>query len=131
MRQDRPYLTRLILAATLGASYGLYGPAYELLENTPRESGSEEYMNSEKYEIKRWEVTSPDSLAPIIARVNHARKMHPALQSNDELAFHTVDNDQLIAYTKSSSDNTVLTVVNLDPHHTHRGWLELPLERFQ
>ena len=126
------FAIRLVLAATLGASYGIYGPAFELCENSPREPGSEEYLNSEKYEIKRWDLTAPQSLENLIARVNQIRRENPALQSNHNLKFHRVDNDQLIAYTKSTDDgsDTILTIVNLSPHYTHSGWLELPLEEF-
>jgi len=126
------FAIRLVLAATLGASYGIYGPAFELCENTPREPGSEEYLNSEKYEIKRWDLSAPHSLENLIARVNQIRRENPALQSDRNLKFHRVDNDQLIAYTKSTDDgsDTILTVVNLSPHYTHSGWLELPLEEF-
>jgi starch synthase (maltosyl-transferring) len=124
------FMTRLILAATLGASYGIYGPAFELYENHPREPGSEEYLNSEKYEIKNWDIGRPDSLKDLIARVNHIRRENPALHSDWSLRFHEVDNEQLICYSKRTDDlsNVVLVVVNLDPHHTQSGWVEFPLE---
>jgi starch synthase (maltosyl-transferring) len=127
-----PFEIRLLLAATLGASYGIYGPAFELCENTPTEQGSEEYLNSEKYEIKRWDLSAPQSLENLIARVNQIRRENPALQSNRNLKFHQTDNEQLIAYTKSNDDasDTILTVVNLSPHYKHSGWLTLPLEEF-
>jgi starch synthase (maltosyl-transferring) len=123
------FISRLVLAATLGATYGIYGPAFELLEATPREPGSEEYLNSEKYEIKRWDLARPDSLRDIITRVNAARHEHPALHRNEQLRFHAIDNDQLIAYSKTSADGSdlVLVVVNLDPVQTQSGWLDLPL----
>jgi len=127
------FVIRFILAATLGASYGLYGPAFELCENTPREPGSEEYLNSEKYEIKHPDLSAPRSLEGLIARVNQIRRENPALQSNSHLRFHHTDNPELIAYSKSTDDgdDTVLTVVNLSPYYTHRGWLDLPLEEFR
>jgi starch synthase (maltosyl-transferring) len=127
------FVIRLILAATLGASYGIYGPAFELCENTPREPGSEEYLNSEKYEIRHWVTTAPDSLEDLITRVNRLRRENSALQSNHRLTFHAINNDQLLAYTKSTEDgsDTILIVVNLDPQHTQQGWLELPLKEFQ
>ncbi|MGE5256253.1 MAG: alpha-1,4-glucan--maltose-1-phosphate maltosyltransferase [Hyphomicrobiales bacterium] len=123
------FVVRLILAATLGANYGIYGPAFELCENHPREAGGEEYLNSEKYEIRTWDIESPGSLKDLIARVNRIRRDNAALQGDRSLRFHPVDNDQLICYSKHSADfsNVILTVVNLDPHHTHSGWLELPL----
>ena len=127
------FMTRLVLAATLGANYGIYGPAFELCENHPREEGSEEYLDSEKYEVKEWDVGRPDSLKDFITRVNRARRDNEALQSNDELRFHAVDNDQIICYSKRArkSRNTVLTVVNLDPHHVHSGWSEIPLRELE
>jgi len=124
------FMTRLVLAATLGASYGLYGPAFELCVNKAREINSEEYLNSEKYEIKDWDLNQAGNLTDLITRVNRIRRENPALQSNDHLEFHTVDNEQIIAYSKATekSDNVILTVVNLDPHHVQNGWLALSLD---
>src|SRR6185503_12661162 len=99
---------RLTLAATLAANYGIYGPAFELMENAPRDNVSEEYLNSEKYEIKHWDWERPDSLAPFIARVNAIRRTNPALQSDWSLHFHPVDNDLLICYSKAAPDNVIL-----------------------
>ena len=123
------FMIRLALAATLGASYGIYGPAFELGVNTARELGSEEYLDSEKYEIKRWDLNRSESLRDFITRINRIRKENPALQNDWSLRFHSIDNEQLICYSKHTEDfsNIVLTVVNLDPHHKHSGWLELPL----
>jgi starch synthase (maltosyl-transferring) len=122
------FMGRFVLAATLGASYGIYGPAYLAGENQPREPGSEEYVNSEKYEIRHWRW-QPNHLSELIKRVNWIRRAHAALQSKDDLRFHPVDNEQLLAYTKSANggEDMVLTIVNLDPHHTQRGWVTLPL----
>ncbi len=124
------FMARLALAATLGANYGIYGPAFELCENRPREVGGEEYLASEKYEIKHWDITRPDSLKDFIARVNRIRRQNPALQSDRSLRFHHVDNDQLLCYSKCTDDraNVILVIVNLDPHHTHTGWVDLSLE---
>jgi starch synthase (maltosyl-transferring) len=124
------FMIRLILAATLGASYGIYGPAYELMENTPREPGGEEYLDSEKYQIRHWNIARADSLKDLIARVNQIRKDNPALQSDWSLHFYPVDNDQIICYSKWTEDltNIILVVVNLDAYHTQSGWVELPLE---
>jgi starch synthase (maltosyl-transferring) len=124
------FMTRLVLAATLSASYGIYGPAFELCVNTPKEPGSEEYLDSEKYEIKHWEINRADSLKDFIARVNRIRSQNPALQSNHNLWFHAVDNDDLICYSKHTEDltNIILVVVNLNPHQTHSGWVHLPME---
>jgi starch synthase (maltosyl-transferring) len=126
------FMTRFILAATLGASYGMYGPAFELCVNEAREFGSEEYLDSEKYEIKHWNLKDPGSLRDLIARVNQIRRENPALQSDWSLEFHDVDNDQIIAYSKATRDyqNLVITVVNLNPHHTHAGWVRLPIEKW-
>src|SRR6266403_5144776 len=124
------FMARLVLAATLGANYGVYGPAYELCENVAREPGSEEYLNSEKYEIKRRDLYDPASLGPFISRVNASRKENPALQSNRNLEFHTIDNDQLICYSKRTPDkkNAIVTIVNLDPVWKQSGFVELPLD---
>jgi starch synthase (maltosyl-transferring) len=121
--------TRLILAATLAASYGIYGPTYELLDGTPREPGSEEYQHSEKYQLRHWNLDRQDSLWSLIARMNRIRKDNPALQSDQGLHFCDVDNDQLIAYLKidAASNNAILTVVNLDPNHAQSGWVELDI----
>ncbi|MFB0505686.1 MAG: alpha-1,4-glucan--maltose-1-phosphate maltosyltransferase [Thermodesulfobacteriota bacterium] len=123
------FMARLVLAATLGANYGIYGPAFELCENRPKEPGSEEYSDSEKYEIKNWDITKPDSLRDFIARVNRIRRENPALQGDRSLRCHPIDNDQLICYSKRTEDcsNVIVVVVNLDPHHTQAGWVELPL----
>ena len=124
------FVTRFILAATLGPSYGIYGPAFELMDNTPLAPGKEEYLNSEKFEIKQWNIQRADSLAPLIGRVNQVRRDNPAFQANTNLRFHSAENDQIIAFTKSTEDGTnqVLVVVNLDPHHKQSGFVNLPLE---
>jgi len=124
------FAARLVLAATLGASYGIYGPAFELCESRAKEPGSEEYLDSEKYQLRSWELENPDSLRGLIALVNKVRRENPALQSDSGLRFHPTENDQLLAYTKSTPDlaDVVLTVVNLDPHHSQTGMVTLPLE---
>jgi starch synthase (maltosyl-transferring) len=123
------FIVRLVLAATLGASYGIYGPAFELLEDRPREPGSEEYLDSEKYEIRNWDRSSPDSLKELISRLNRIREENAALQSDHSLRFHEVDNEQIICYTKQTDDlrNMIAVVVNLDPHHVQSGWLKMPI----
>ncbi len=123
------FMTRLLLAATLGANYGIYGPAFELSQNQPREPGSEEYLNSEKYELRQWNIKKPESLSGFIARVNQIRKKNLALQSNDNLRFHNIDNDQLICYSKHTDgySSIIVVVVNLDPHHIQSGWVNLPV----
>jgi starch synthase (maltosyl-transferring) len=126
------FMARLVLAATLSSSYGIYGPAFELCVNQPREPGSEEYLHSEKYEVRHWNMDAAWSLRDFITRVNRIRQDNPALQSNERLHFHRIDNLQIICYSKITADgsNAVLTVVNLDPHHTQSGWVELALEQF-
>jgi starch synthase (maltosyl-transferring) len=123
------FIVRLVLAATLGASYGIYGPAFELCEHVAREPGSEEYLASEKYQIRHWNLAHPDSLKELIARVNRIRRENPALQSDWRLRFHPTDNEELMCYSKSTEDlaNLILVVVNLNPHYTHMGWVELDL----
>jgi starch synthase (maltosyl-transferring) len=121
------YASRLILAATLSSNFGIYGPTYELMESTPREPGSEEYRDSEKYQLRHWTLQRPDSLWSLIARMNRIRRENAALQSDSGLHFCNIDNDQLIAYLKAdrSSTNVILTVVNLDPHQPQSGWVDL------
>jgi starch synthase (maltosyl-transferring) len=124
------FIARLVLAATLGASYGIYGPAYELCKNRRKNTTSEEYLNSEKYEIKHWDIDSPNSIKGFIAKVNSIRKENPALQSDLNLHFHRIDNEQVISYSKATDDlsNIILVVVNLDYRYKQSGWLELSLE---
>jgi starch synthase (maltosyl-transferring) len=124
------FAARLVLAATLGANYGIYGPAFELCEARAKEPGSEEYVDSEKYQLRSWNIDSPDSLREMITLVNEIRHENLALQSDRGLRFHTTENESLIAYTKSTTDlaDVVLTVVNLDPHHTQAGMVTLPLK---
>jgi starch synthase (maltosyl-transferring) len=122
------FIVRLVLAATLGASYGIYGPAFELAEREAREPGSEEYRDSEKYQLRSWDLDRPGTLKDLIARVNRIRRDYPALQQDRGLTFHRTDNEALIAYSKSADgSDAVLTVANLDPHHAQSGWLELDL----
>jgi starch synthase (maltosyl-transferring) len=124
---------RFLLAATLGANYGIYGPAFELMEHVPVRRGSEEYLDSEKYQVRHWDLDNPDSLRPLIARVNQIRNEHEALQNDRSLRFHSIENDQLIAYTKESADRSdlILAIVNLDPHHTQSSFVTLPLDELE
>jgi starch synthase (maltosyl-transferring) len=123
------FATRLILAATLSANYGIYGPTFELMESAPREPGSEEYRDSEKYQLRHWSLDRPDSLRSLIARINRIRRENSALQSNESLRFCPLDNESLIGYLKSdeASSDIILVVVNLDPHNVQSGWIELDL----
>ncbi len=123
------FAARLVLAATLSANYGIYGPTFELMESRSREPGSEEYLDSEKYQLRYWPLDRPDSLRSLIARVNRIRRDNVALQSDKSLRFCALDNEQLIGYVKSesSSGNVIIVVVNLDPHHVQSGWIDLDL----
>jgi starch synthase (maltosyl-transferring) len=123
------FTIRLVLAATLSANYGIYGPAYERNVHAPRETGGEEYLNSEKYEIKDWS-TQDDDLTDFIALVNKVRRENAALQQNETLKFHETSNDAIVCYSKTSVDgtNVVITIVNVDPHNTQAGWVELDLD---
>ncbi|HZL29105.1 MAG TPA: alpha-1,4-glucan--maltose-1-phosphate maltosyltransferase [Acidobacteriaceae bacterium] len=130
------FMQRLILAATLGANYGIYGPAYELLEGRPAKpaagkTASEEYLDSEKYEIRNWDRSSPDSIVPLIAQLNQIRHANPALQRNENLHFHQVEEPNLLVYSKANADfsNVILVAVNLDPKVEHGGWVNLAMDK--
>jgi starch synthase (maltosyl-transferring) len=127
------FVARFILAATLSANYGIYGPAFELYENRPIQAGSEEYLNSEKYEIRVWDTNNPNSLKDLITHVNAIRKTSPALHGDWSLRFHPVDNEQLIAYSKVSDDlsDMILVVVNLDPRNRQSGWVSVVLKELR
>jgi starch synthase (maltosyl-transferring) len=125
------FQTRLVLAATLGASYGIYGPAFELCEDRAL-PGTEEYQDSEKYQIRYWDWDGPDSLRDFVTRINQIRRENPALQFNERLRFYPVDNDQLLCYGRTAPDgvNDLVVIVNLDPHHKRGGLVHLPLTDF-
>jgi starch synthase (maltosyl-transferring) len=127
------FALRYVLAATLGANYGIYGPAFELLEGRPVRAGSEEYLDSEKYQIRQWHLDAPASLRGLISAVNRVRRNNVALQSDWSLDFHPVDNEQIICYSKRSADgvNLIVVVINLDPFRTQAGFVTLPLDEFQ
>jgi starch synthase (maltosyl-transferring) len=122
------FQVRLVLAATLGASYGIYS-GFELAENVPLHNGSEEYLDSEKYQIRVRDYQRADSLAELIGRINTIRRTHPALQHDWGLAFHRTDNGALVAYSKRSPDqrDLIFVVVNLDPANMQHGFVQLPL----
>jgi starch synthase (maltosyl-transferring) len=141
------YLQRLVLAATLSANYGIYGPAFELMEHEPREAGKEEYLDSEKYQLRDWDLEA-ESIREYIARINAIRRANPALQHNRSLRFHGSDNQAVMAYSKWShadgspytyrhleerpgdDGNLILVVVNLDPKHTQSTLIHLPLDQW-
>ena len=120
-------IVRLVLAATLSASYGIYGPPFELCEAEPLRPGSEEYKDSEKYQIRTWDIDSPWSLRDLIARINAIRRAQPALQRNDTLTFHPTTNDRMLCYSKHcpGTDDLVVVVANLDPHGIQSGVVRL------
>jgi starch synthase (maltosyl-transferring) len=124
------FMIRLVLAATLASNYGIYGPAFELCVDEAI-AGKEEYLNSEKYEIKNWDRDKAGNLRDFITRVNQIRKENPALHSTWNLTFYRVDNDSLLFYGKATADlsNLILTVVNLDPFHAQSGWVRVPVDR--
>ena len=125
---DAAFRARLVLAATLGANYGIYGPAFEQCDTAPRSVGSEEYLDSEKYELRTWDVDESSAMADFIRRVNTIRRENEALHSDRSLRFHAVDNERLLCYSKRSADgeNVIVVVANVDPHFTQSGWVHLP-----
>ncbi|MGW0602286.1 alpha-1,4-glucan--maltose-1-phosphate maltosyltransferase, partial [Streptomyces sp. NPDC002776] len=117
---------RAVLAATLSPTWGIYS-GYELCENTPLREGSEEYLDSEKYQLRPRDWDTADTIAPLITRLNTVRRASPALRQLRNLHFHHADQDQVIVYSKRSGSNTVLVVVNLDPHHTQEATVSLDM----
>jgi starch synthase (maltosyl-transferring) len=126
------FAARVVLAATLSASYGIYGPAFELAECVPAAPGSEEYLNSEKYELKRWDIDRGDSLRPLIKRLNEVRRANAALQTNERLRFHPTDDERIICYSKrtENAQNIIVSAVNLDPRRARSATIQLPLEEW-
>jgi starch synthase (maltosyl-transferring) len=114
-----------VLAATLSPSYGIYS-GFEHFERAPLRKGSEEYLHSEKYERKARALNGP--LLPLISRLNEVRRQNPALQELSNVTFLDTANDALIAYAKQSGDNTVITVVNIDPHNVQAGAAVIPAQ---
>jgi starch synthase (maltosyl-transferring) len=148
------FMNRLVLAAMLTSNYGIYGPAFELMDHLPAKPGSEEYLDSEKYQLRSWDLDRPDSLRFFIARVNGIRKENPALHDNRTLRFHPIESDHLVAFSKASGgvpvrslnpygdqlgeaapvpragspdNNVILTIVNMDYSSTHSGFVGLDL----
>jgi starch synthase (maltosyl-transferring) len=133
----RTFAMRAVLAGTLAASYGIYGPVFELAENAPRHTGSEEYLDGEKYELRHFDLDASTSLAPFLATLNGIRHQQLALQHDRTLRFHHADNDAVIAYSKtvprlaSHPDGPeaapILTIVNLDDRYRQSAWVDLDL----
>ncbi len=126
LRSKATFQARLVMAATMAASYGVYGPAFELMDNEPHEL-REENKNNEKYELKNWSFDDPKSLKPLITQVNAIRLENPALRNNRSLLVHPTDNDQLLAYSKQDGDNRILGVVSFDDTYTQSGFVTLDL----
>lgn len=122
------FMIRLVLAATLSSNYGIYGPAFELCVNEAL-PGKEEYLNSEKYEIKYWDRNKPGNLKDFITRVNKIRRENPSLQATNNLRFYEAENDLILFYGKTAEDlsNIILVVVNLDPFNTQSAWIRVPV----
>lgn len=125
---ENAHIIRLILAATMCASYGIYNPVYELGINDPM-PGKEEYNHNEKYEIKNWDWDSYAKIRELITRINKIRRENNALHTTNNILFAETDNDKVICYIKAddSKENIIITVVNLDPHNTQNAHVKLPL----
>jgi starch synthase (maltosyl-transferring) len=123
---------RAVLAATLSPTWGVYS-GYELCENTPLKPGSEEYLDSEKYQLRPrdWEAAEREgrTIAPLLGKLNEIRRRSPALRQLRDLHFHHADQEAVIIYSKRAGSNTVLVVVNLDPHHTQEATVSLDMPR--
>jgi starch synthase (maltosyl-transferring) len=126
------FILRIALAATLSSNYGIYGPSYEFNENTPVE-GKEEYWESEKYEIRKYDWKRTNRMTDIITLLNKARKEHKALHSTWNSQFLPIENSNLIAYLKATDDlsDIMLIVVNLDAHVKQSGYVQIPRERLR
>jgi starch synthase (maltosyl-transferring) len=128
--QESLFLQRYFLAGTLSGNCGIYGPAYELMEHAAV-PGKEEYLDSEKYELKLWDWDARNTVTYVITKVNESRKRHSALQQTRNIHFCPIDNDQILAYYKwdEQSDDHLLMVVNLDPYHRQEGWVQVPTHK--
>ena len=120
------FLIRYFLAATLSANYGIYGPSFELMEHVPF-PGKEEYLNSEKYEIRYWDWEKTNRLTYLITLVNRIRRENAALQTTNNLTFCTVSDDAITAYLKVSKNNRLIIVVNTDAYQRRAGWVQVPI----
>jgi starch synthase (maltosyl-transferring) len=125
------FITRIFLAATLSSNYGFYGPVYELMEHDAM-PGKEEYLNSEKYEVKWWDWDATNKLRELITIVNEARYENEALQQTNNLQFCEIQHEKMIAFFKQNDHgtNSMLIVANLDPYYKQGGFLQVPLNRF-
>ena len=128
------YVVRAVLAATLAASYGLYGPTFELMDGRPVRHGSEEYLDSEKYQVRQWDRRRGDSLADLLALLNTIRRDHVALQHDRSLTFHPCSNPRVIAYSKqyptaAGTTDTILVVANTNPYGVEWSDVDVQLQK--
>ena len=121
------FRVRLLLAATLSPLYGIYS-GFELCENAPVREGSEEYLHSEKYEIRVRDWETPGNLNEEIRIINRIRRGTPALQQQGNLSFHATTNEQLLCYSRTSWQNDLLVVINVDPKHPQAGTVQAPVD---
>ena len=121
------YIVRHMMAATLSSNFGMYGPVYEQIENAAV-IGKEEYLNSEKYEVRHWDWNKVTKLSSLVAKINKIRKEHKALQETNNIDFCQIENDRILAYFKQSQDKSdnMLFIVNLDPYNRQGGWVQVP-----
>jgi len=126
------FMIRLFMAATLSSTYGMYGPVYEFAISAPME-GKEEYIDSEKYEVRHWDWLHRNRITQLLSRLNRARQHHPALQRTANIRFCGVDSDELMAYVKRTDDRSdrILAVVNLNPYESRQGMVRLDLDDLQ
>lgn len=122
------HLQKYFLAATLSSNTGIYGPIFEYMQGAAL-PGKEEYLNSEKFQIRHWDWTIENKLTTLITKINHIRKEHAALQQTNGIKFLSVENEQLLAYYKydQSRESEIIAVVNLDPYYAQNGWIQMPL----
>jgi len=124
------FASRAALAATLSPSWGIYGPAFELGEHRPVRTGSEEYLDSEKYQLRQWDLDQPGSLTPLLTRLNQIRRAQPALAHLRTLRFHNTENPALLVYSKTDPagvGDPILVVANLDANQRQRGLVDIDL----
>jgi starch synthase (maltosyl-transferring) len=125
-------MIRYALAATLCGNLGIYGPVFEYMVSEPYPN-KEEYLNSEKYEIRHWDWKIKNKLTHIIGRINAIRKEHAALQQTNNIRFCGMENDQLLAFYKwdDSDSDRLLIIVSLDPENTQQGYVQLPMDQLE
>jgi starch synthase (maltosyl-transferring) len=124
------HMIRYALAATLSGNIGIYGPVYEYMVTEPY-PGKEEYLDSEKYEVKHWDWEIENKLMHIIGRINQTRQKHPALQQTNNIRFCRLENDQVLAFYKwdDTGKDRLLVIISLDPHQSQQGYVQLPLDQ--